>query len=207
MKTLHIALTAGLLLASPALQAQNAPRRGGWGRGRGFLRLSPEEREQLRNMSPEDRRAWFQKRMEEARKKRRAEFLAKLKDQLKPKDDEEWQILEMQIKQILDLRGSRYRRYQSSDELKKLREQSREAWQALQELLKQDEPPADQLKAAMAKLRGIHAQRKAAEEKARREAEAKRKQDEAKLKQLRDELRSIVTLRQEAVLLANGVLD
>ena len=65
----------------------------------------------------------------------------------------------------------------------------------------------EKLKEVMAKFRSIRQQRQEAEKKAREEAELKRQEAEAKLKLARETLKGIVTLRQEAVLLANGVLE
>ncbi len=212
MKMLRIAWVLCLvgLFASLAVAQDRGGRPGRSGRGGrgGFMRLSQEDREKLRNMSTEERRAWFTERRQQQMEQRRKEFMARVKEQLKPANAEEWQILEMQIKQILDTRRSMYTRgHERSEAEQQLRDQSRSAYEELKKLLEQDNPDAGQLQAAMKKYRDVRAQYTAAQTARREEAERKREQAEAQLKQLRGDLKQIVTLRQEAVLLMNGVLD
>ena len=221
MKALQIALVSSvsLVLAAQALLAQDQPGGfgGGGGGGRGgrggFMQnMSQEDREKMQNMSQEERRAFFRERMEQQNQKRQADYMKRLREALKPANEEEWQILEVQIKQIGELRrtssnrGGRGRG-EGDSPAQQIREQSRSAWQELQELIKQESPAPEALKAAMAKYRGLLTQRQEAEKKQREEAEQKRLQAEAQLEQARTDLKSILTVRQEAVLLVFGILQ
>ena len=201
LKTLCVMLLACMLV--PRILPAQEGGGGHGGRGGGG-------RPDWRNMSEEQRQQY--------REKMRQRYMTSLKEALKPANDEEWQILEMQIKQIGELRramsprgfGRRGRRGGGGDEsspLQAIREQSRTVREELQALLKEESPSPEKLKAAMEKYRGVATQRREAEKKAREEAEQKRLHTEAQLKQAREELKSIITLRQEAVLLAYGILE
>ena len=200
LKTLCVVLLACMLVPRVLLAQEGGGGRGGRGGG---------GRPDWRNMSEEERQQY--------RERMRQRYMASLKEALKPANDEEWQILEMQIKQIGELRRAMYPRGfgrrgrrgggSESSPLQEIREKSRTVREELQALLKEESPAPEKLKAAMQKFRGVAAQRREAEKKAREEAEQKRQHTEAQLKQAREELKSILTLRQEAVLLAYGILE
>jgi len=214
MREIVLTLCLVALLASHAATAQDGgrDRRGGRSRRGGFMRMSEEDREKFRNMSQEERTEWMMKRREEAMQKRETETLAELKEELKPADEEEWQILEMLLKKIMQLRMQAYSRGSGGSDRSRgdgnsLRDQERAARDALRELAKQTPPTVDGLKASMAKLRELRAQRQAEETRAREEAEKKRAQAQAELETARTELKSILTVQQEAVLLSRGFLE
>jgi len=157
-------------------------------------------------MSDEERRSWQQQRAEQEASQRQSDFMARLKAALKPANDQEWQVLEMQIKPIYELRRGRSgrdrgrRSSDSSSPTQQLREQSRAVREEIEELIKLDNPTPDALKAKLDRYRSMRAQRQAYEEQ-------QRQQTEQRLKQAREQLRSIVTVRQEAVLFVYGILD
>ena len=167
---------------------------GGGGRGRGRR----GGRMNWQNMTPEQRQQMME-RMAKRREERNQRRIDALKEQLKPANDEEWQIIEMQIKEIYELRrDAGFRRFGrgwsgEQDPLAAAREE-------LKKLTEQADAPVEQLKAAMAKYRELSQQR---------EAEDKKRQEEAKqkLQGARAQLKSILTLRQEAILLHAGVLE
>jgi len=150
----------------------------------------------------------------------RAERLKRLKEEMKPENDEEWQVLEAKIKEISDVRRRSYgfggpggpggpggfggfRRegeQQSADPYQQARN-------ALHELVGQPGASNDAIKAALEKVRtlGEEARKKREEDEKRREAE--RAEARKKAEALQQELRGIVTLRQEAVLVYYGLLQ
>ena len=68
-------------------------------------------------------------------------------------------------------------------------EEQSDATKALSELLKQDDPPAEEIQKKLAALR------------------AERKAKEKELKDAREKLREVLTAKQEAMLVLQGLLD
>jgi len=135
----------------------------------------------------------------------RRQQLERLKESMKPGSDEEWQILAEKVQAIWTLQreargGFMGRGRGGSDAGDPLATAYREASAALRELLEAENPAPEQLQPALEKLRTARAEMAAAREK---------KSEEAKLKlaAAREELKSIVTLRQEAVLVVSRILE
>ena len=140
---------------------------------------------------------WLQRRLEE------------LKGQMKPGSEDEWQILSEKVKVIWTLQrearggfrgGFMGRGRGASAESDPVAAAYREAGEALRKLLEAENPTPEQIQPALEKLRKARADMEAAREQKR--AEAQKKLDSA-----REELKSIVTLRQEAVLVVSRILE
>jgi len=160
------------------------------GRGGGRRRWNPEQMRQ--------RMAQYQQRM-----------LDRLKEPMKPGSEDEWQILSEKVKVVWTLQrearggfrgGFMGRRRGGSDENDPLATALREATDALRKLLEAENPAPEQIQPALEKLRTARTAVDAAREQKR--AEAQKKLDSA-----REELKSIVTLRQEAVLVTWRILE
>jgi hypothetical protein len=138
--------------------------------------------ERLRNASSmEERMKIIQERNEEDR--RRA--VEELKGQLRL-SDQEWAVVKPRVEKVYNLVHPVQRMEAGSNQKKsEVEERSRE----LRELLREEGAAADQIKTRLAALR-------AAKEKATQELAA-----------ARQSLRQIMNLRQEAVLVVNGLLD
>ena len=167
------ALCLGFVLsATPAFSQPRGP-----GRRRFRRPPSPEELRQRLE-------AYFNRRLEN------------LKRLLKPKDEAEWQILQMQIKKIFELQRAAFafrRRRGEEDPLYRARDE-------LRRLVQDENTSPATLKAALEKYRKLREERRKEEEKRRAEAEQK-------LKAAREELRGLLTLRQEAILVLERVLE
>jgi hypothetical protein len=187
-----VAGASGLVLASllcgVALgQEERRPRDGGGpdaaGRTRGqeMMEQFRAMSERMRNASPEER----MKIMAEQRAQQRRRAIEDLKEQLGV-SDAEWAVLKPRVEAVYNLvhpeppiRGN------GSQPRTDVEQRSAE----LRELLRDENAAADQIKARLAALR-------AAREKANRDLVA-----------ARQNLRQLLTLRQEAQLVLNGLLD
>ena len=131
---------------------------------------SAEERQQIMN----EQMAW-----------QRQMMIDNLKDQLKV-SDKEWAVVKPRLQAVYNLVHPASQMGGRNEQPKtELEQRSRE----LRELLRDDKPDADQVKAKLAAFR-------AAKERSARE-----------LAGARQSLRQIMNLRQEAVLVLNGLLD
>jgi hypothetical protein len=131
---------------------------------------SAEERQQIMN----DQMAW-----------QRQRAIDDLKDQL-GLSDQEWSVVKPRLQAVYDLVHPRPPMLGRNERLKSEVEQIS---QALRELLREEKPPADQIKAGLTALR------------------AARERTVQELVKARQNLRQVMTLRQEALLVLNGLLD
>jgi len=182
-KALFVVVLSAVWLAVPSAQSQPAEGggRGGGGAGGGGRRGGWGGRGQ--GMDP----AAMQERM-----------LGRLKEKLGP-TDEEWQVIEPLLKAVAAKQWE-IRRSMFSGMRRRFRggaaEDTPPEVTALQAAVDGKETPAKEIQEKLAAYRA--AEKKRAEE---------TKQKEQELKKAREDLRKVLTIRQEAVLVMQGTLD
>jgi len=148
----------------------------------------------------------FERRMAERLK----QFMGKLKEELKPENDDEWQVIQMKLQEIFELRRKAYSRFYGRRGRGSSREGGdplREARDALKELVQKQGVSNEEIKAALDKFRAaMEVEKKKRDEEEKKRAQ-EREEAKKKLQAAREELRSILTLRQEAVLVLYRILE
>ena len=171
---------------------------------------APQQGEPQRRtaMDPEE----MKKRAEEFRKRREAE----LRESLNVKTDEEWEVINTRIKGITKLRTAIFgltgplRLHQYYARAKKEGREIPKFYEEYEKSLLAESPElADAMAAAKALVQALIDEKATnAEIKEKLAAYHKaRSEFEARLKKAQDELRQLLDARQEAVLIAYGVLD
>ena len=134
----------------------------------------------------------MRKRMEEMQKRREESFRKRL-----GATEEEWKVLYPRIKKVQDIQsssrtsmygGMMVRRYGQRSSSRELTD-TQKALKELSDLMKKDDPNKADIKAALEKLRDA------------------KKQNAVKLADARKELREIITVKQEAILVQMRILD